>query len=69
MGGGGSENGIEIGVFFSEKGAVFGIWTSPRHKKRKKEEKKEKSNIFAVGGRFKQIMIIYLPLFFYIVLK
>lgn len=59
---------LKSGVFFSEKGAVFGIWTSPRHKKKK--EKKEKSNIFAVGGRFKQIMIIYLPLFFfYIVLK
>lgn len=48
--------------FFFRKGR--GVWDMDLAPPQKKKKRKEKSNIFAVGGRFKQIMIIYLPLFF-----
>lgn len=55
---------LKSGVFFPKRARCLGYGPRPATKKEKKKKKKEKSNIFAVGGRFKQIMIIYLPLFF-----
>lgn len=68
-GGGGQRMVLKSGFFFRKGRGVWDMDPAPPQKN-KKIKKKAKSNIFAVGGRFKQIMIIYLPLFFfYIVLK
>lgn len=53
---------LKSGFFFRKGRGVWDMDLAPPQKKKKKE----KSNIFAVGDRFKQIMIIYLPLFFFI---
>lgn len=50
---------LKSGFFFPKRARCLGYGPRPA-------TKKEKSNIFAVGGRFKQIMIIHLPLFFFL---